>query len=112
MRLFRIFVCLVLVIVLVLAPVPIQIPLFSQAADVEEITGYQVWTGRHIVDKHVIVKPGATLVIDKGAEIIFSGQFLSFRVEGSLFVKGTEKERVRIECDASTSSFSISARSE
>ncbi len=109
MRLFRIFVCLVLVIVLVLAPVPIQIPLFSQAADVEEITGYQVWTGRHIVDKHVIVKPGATLVIDKGAEIIFSGQFLSFRVEGSLFVKGTEKERVRIECDASTSSFSISA---
>lgn len=109
MKLFRILSCLVLVITLVLAPIPIQIPLFSQAADVEEITGSQEWTGKHIIDKNVIVKPGATLVISKGAELVFSGQSLNLQVQGNLFVKGTVKERVSIGRGTDTSSFSISA---
>lgn len=93
MRFFRIFASLIVVTVVVSTPAPIDTLRLLRADDTEEIIGYQEWNGEHLLEKNVVVKPGATLVVNKGANLVFSGQASGIRVEGSLFIKGSVKEQ-------------------
>lgn len=82
----------------------------SQNIDVEEIIGYQEWNQSRIIDKNVIVGPGATLVIGKGVEINFTNPLIEIQVEGNLFIKGTVKEPTFIKTDLTQGGFSIIAQ--
>lgn len=79
----------------------------SQSVSVEEITGYQEWNQSRTIDKNVIVRPGATLVIGKGVTLDITSQVVIFRVEGSFFVKGTVKDPVVIQSISGQGSFFI-----
>lgn len=84
-----------------------NIAALSQSVSVEEITGYQEWNESRTIDKNVIVKPGATLVIGKGVTLDVTSQMVTFRVEGSFFVKGTVKDPVVIQGIPGQGSFFI-----
>src|SRR3990167_3079010 len=102
----------VLFFVLVFAFSPVFFPniaVLSQSVPVEEITGYQEWNQSRAIDKDVIVKPGATLVIGKGVELDVTNPATTLRIEGSLFVKGTVKEPVAIKSVSGQGNFSIEA---
>jgi len=89
---------------------PISFPTIiaqSQGVNVEEITDYQEWNESRIIDKDVIIRSGATLVIGKGVEINFVTPWIGIIVEGNFLVKGTLKEPVVIKSDLVTGSFSI-----
>lgn len=101
---------LFLVLAFVLSPVSFSsITTLSQAVSVEEITGYQEWNQSRTIDKNVIVKPGATLVIGKGVEITFVNPWIGIQVDGNLFINGTVKEPTIIKSNSVDGSFSITA---
>lgn len=73
-----------LVLTFVISPVSFSgIALVSRGVSVEEITGYEEWNQSRTVDKNVVVKPGATLVIGKGVEINFTQPWIGIQVKQS-----------------------------
>jgi len=102
------YLSLFLVLVFVFSPVSFSsIATLSQAVSVEEITGYQEWNQNRTIDRNVIVKPGATLVIGKGVEITFVNPWIGIQVNGNLFINGTVKEPTSIKSNSVNGSFSI-----
>lgn len=107
MRVASIF---VLVLIFAISPLSFSgIALVSRGVGVEEITGYEEWNQSRTVDKNVVVKPGATLVIGKGVEINFASPWIGLQVKGSLFIRGTVKEPTTLRSDVDEGSFSLIA---
>lgn len=110
MKTIRIICVFLLVLVFIFSPFSFSnIYALSQSADTEIITGNQEWSQSRPIDTDVIIKPGATLIINNGVEINFTNPWTKLYVEGSLFVKGTVKNPVTIKSDLANGSFSIVA---
>lgn len=110
MKTIRVIGVLSFVLILAFSPVAFSnIAALSQSVPVEEITGYQEWNQNRTIDKDVIVRPSATLVIGKGVELDVTNPSITLRIEGSLLVKGTVKNPVIIKSVSEQGSFSIEA---
>ena len=106
MRTVRALFCVALVLLLVFSPVsPKGLIPFSNASDIEEISDYQEWTENQNLDRSVLVKAGATLVIGKGVRVNFSEPGLEIKVYGNLYVRGTLNDPVYIGSDLPTGGF-------
>lgn len=106
MRTARALFCGALVLLLAFSPIsPKGLISFLNASDIEEISDYQEWTENRTLDRSVLVKAGATLVIGKGVEIHFSEPGLEIKVYGNLHVKGTVNDPVYIKSDFPTGGF-------
>lgn len=110
MNIIRVAGVLALAFLFACSPVSLSsLAVLSQSAGVEEITGYQEWNESRTIDKNVIVNPGATLVIGKGVEIVFTSPWIGMEVEGNLLVRGTVKEPTVIRSDTIENGFTITA---
>jgi pimeloyl-ACP methyl ester carboxylesterase len=99
-----------LVFVFIFSPVSFSsIIALSQTVSIEEITGYQEWNQSRTIDKNVVVKTGATLVIGKGVEINFTQPWIGIQVKGNLLIQGTVKEPTVIKSSSPTGGFSLIA---
>lgn len=98
MKIASVFSLFLIASVSIFSPISISgfINPFSQGASIEEISGYQEWNADRTIDKNIVVKTGATLVIGKGVKIDFAQPSLSLSINGNLYVKGTLNDPVYI----------------
>lgn len=82
---------------------------FSQQVDITEINDYQEWDGDKIIQGRIWIGPEGTLVIKRGADITFDGEWAGLEVEGALIIKGTVKEPVNIRKSDGADGYSIIA---
>ncbi|MFA6973589.1 MAG: alpha/beta fold hydrolase [Parcubacteria group bacterium] len=111
MKIYKSLSIIFLILAFIFSPLSFSnIHLLTQAADIEEIIGYQEWTQDKIISNQINVNSGSTLVIRNGVTITFDNG--SMNVDGKMIVSGTVKNPITFKKTATGKNYTISTRGE
>jgi len=101
------FVGLVLLVVSIsVSPLQLGTHTIKKANAFEVIESDTVWSGEKVIDQLVAINPGVTLMIERGATIIFKENSQIF-VAGLLQVEGTKKEPIIFKGETENAQYSM-----